>query len=46
MGLIYTRKKEDKDHDERTMNSTEFVERILARQPEKNKTENKIESIK
>lgn len=46
MGQIYTRKKEDYDKDEKTMNATEFIDRMLSKQPEKIKKENKIESPK
>ena len=44
MAVQYTRKKEDKD--ERTMNATEFVERMvsLKRTPEQVRQEPKIES--
>lgn len=46
MGQIYTRKKDNFDEDEQTMNATEFVERMISlnRMPEKIKKENKIES--
>lgn len=46
MGQIFTRKKDDFDKDERTMNATEFVNRMISKQPEKIKKENKIESPK
>lgn len=45
MGQIYSRKKDNYDKDERTMNASEFVERMvtLNRKP-KLKKENLIES--
>lgn len=44
MGQIYTKKKDDYEKDERTMNATEFVNRMLSRQPENIKKVDNIES--
>lgn len=46
MAQIYTRKKEDYDKDEKTVNATEFIERMvsLERIPKQVKKEDKIES--
>lgn len=46
MGLYYTKKHENVDDDGKTMIATEFVERLMAKQPEIVKKENKIESSK
>lgn len=48
MGQIYTRKKEDYDKDEKTMNATEFINRMLSNQriPDKHRKEDYIESTK
>lgn len=46
MGQIYTKKKDDFDKDEKTMNATEFINRMLSKQPEKIKKENLTESPK
>ena len=48
MGQIYTKKKEDHDNDERTMNVSEFVDRMVSNQriPEKKRQENYTEAAK
>lgn len=48
MAQIYTKKKEDYDKDEKTMNATEFIERALSfqRAPDKHRKEDYIESSK
>lgn len=46
MAQIYTKKKEDYDKDEKTVNASEFIERMvsLRRMPEQVKKIDKIES--
>lgn len=48
MGLHYTRLQEDLGKDEKTMNATEFIERLISSQriPDKKRQENNIESIR
>lgn len=48
MGQIYTRKKDDYDKDEKTINASEFIERMLSNQriPDKHRKEDYIESTK
>lgn len=48
MGQIYTKKKEDHDKDEKTMNATEFIQRMVSSQriPDKHRKEDYIESTK
>lgn len=48
MAQIYTKKKEDYDKDEKTMNVTEFIERMVSfqRTPDKHRKEDYTESTK
>lgn len=48
MGQIYTKLKEDYSKDEKTMNATEFIERILSnkRVPDQHRKEDYTESSK
>lgn len=46
MAQIYTKKKDDFDKDEKTMNATEFVNRMLSKAPEKTKIVENTESPK
>lgn len=48
MGLHYTRQKEDNGKDEKTMNATEFIERVISSQriPDQRRQEDNIESTK
>lgn len=48
MGQIYTKKKDDLDKDEKTMNASEFVERMVSSQriPDKHRKEDYTEATK
>lgn len=48
MAQIYTKKKENFDKDEKTMNATEFIERMVSNQriPDKLRKEYYVESTK
>lgn len=46
MAQIYTRKKDDFDKDEKTMNATEFINRMFSKAPEKTLKPENTESPK